>query len=221
MSSHVFGLDFPWISSYPLHLFSLLTAHQHAQLTPGNWDQQAAATKIWLTYSNWPTWNSLKRLASLRQVWWLRDIVIKRLHKTRLRVGGWVGVLLRFGFCSSWMRCNHITHTDTDIYEHTVLQPYQILFAKTSLDPTVDRKLKLHMNRYVWIWYWKHFKVGSPKSLVGVGKAHDVNQQNIKDWLLEEIWKWLQHKWASAKKHASDVFGHKFSKTILPNIGVL
>ena len=133
----------------------------------------------------------------------------------------WVGVLLRFGFCSSWMRCNHITHTDTDIYEHTVLQPYQILFAKTSLDPTVDRKLKLHMNRYVWIWYWKHFKVGSPKSLVGVGKAHDVNQQNIKDWLLEEIWKWLQHKWASAKKHASDVFGHKFSKTILPNIGVL
>ena len=96
-------------------------------------------------------------------------------------MGGWVGggaVKVRFLFFLDEMQPYH---THTDIYEHTVLQPYQILFAKTSLDPTVDRKLKLHMNRYVWIWYWKHCKVGSPKSLVGVGKAHDVNQQNLKD----------------------------------------
>ena len=114
-----FPLDFLWISSYPLHLFSAPDCAPACPAHASFWDQQAAATKIWLTYSNWPTWNSLKRLASLRQVWWLRDIVIKRLHKTRLRVGGWVGVLLRFGFCSSWMRCNHITHTQTQTYTNT------------------------------------------------------------------------------------------------------
>ena len=42
-------------------------------------------------------------------------------------------------------------------------------------------QLKLHLNRYVWIWYWKHCKAGYGLDLLkelGMLSAHEVGQPN-------------------------------------------
>lgn len=119
---------------------------------------------------------------------------------------------------SSMIFCNARTHTQihTETLDVTVSGQgldciwdglKSFLPRQLSIRQLIGNQLKLQMNRYVWIWYWKHCKAGSPKDLV-LELAKLMMSTNKKYKI--GYWKSLRHKSDSAKKCFRCFFGHKF-----------